>query len=314
MSAVLLLIGGFVLLYFGAEGLVRGSSSLAMRIGISPLIVGITVVAFGTSSPELIVSVGAALEGNPGIALGNVIGSNICNIALILGLAALIKPIKVHTQLIRTDVPVMIGASVLLWVMFSDQAINRLEGGILFIVLIGYLAYSIRKTRSRPEKVNGEMPPSGEMKPWRSVFFAVIGLILLAVGADMFVSGAIQVAQWFQIPDAVVGLTIVAVGTSLPELATSIVAAMKGEGDISIGNVIGSNIFNLLSILGITAMIAPMKSADISIIDLSVMLGLALLMLPLMRSGQTISRVEGVLLLAIYLGYITYLLWGTIQF
>ena len=281
------------MLYFGAEGLVRGSSSFAMRMGISPLIVGITVVAFGTSSPELIVSLRAAIEGNAGIALGNVIGSNICNIALILGLSALIKPIKVHTQLIRTDVPIMIGASVLLLVLFSDQSINRLEGGILFITLIGYLFYNIKMAQAVPENTEEAIVEASavvSMNPLRSVLFAVAGLILLAIGADTFVRGAILIADWFQIPKAVVGLTIVAIGTSLPELATSIVAATKGEGDISIGNVVGSNILNILAILGLTALITPMQSTDISYIDLSVLLGTALLLLPIMRSNHTITR------------------------
>lgn len=309
--AILQLAGGLAALYVGAEALIRGSSALALRIGMSPLIVGITVVAFGTSSPELIVSLRAAVAGTAGLAIGNVIGSNICNIALILGLVSLIRPISVHAQLVRIDVPVMIGASLLLVGFFWDQTLSRLEGGVLVGMLVVYLGYNIWHTQQSRKLVDRATEASESLprtNPMRSIVFVAVGLGLLAFGADTFVQGATLMAMRFSVPDAIIGLTIVALGTSLPELATSLVASVKGEGDLSIGNVVGSNIFNILAILGITSMIIPLQSADIDRVDLTVMTGVALCMLPVVRTGHEISRWEGGFLLAVYIGYTVYLI------
>ncbi len=307
MITILQLVAGLALLYVGAEGLVRGSAQLALRLGLSPLVIGLTVVAFGTSSPELVVSVKAALAGNGDISFGNVVGSNICNIALILGLASVMRPMKVNLQLLRLDVPIMIGVSVLLTLLLLDGGLNRLEGFLLFAGIIGYMTVSyIVATRDRINIVadDVEYVPKPVHSVWRDLFFVVVGLAALVFGADLLVKGAVSVAQFFGISDAVIGLTIVAVGTSLPELATSVVAAIKGEGDIAVGNVVGSNIFNILSILGLTALIQPINAEGIELFDLLTMTFMAVIMIPVMRTGLRVNRWEGAFLLVLYGGYI----------
>lgn len=311
VEIVLYLIGGLVLLFIGAEGLIRGSSNLAIKIGITPLVVGLTVVAFGTSTPELVVSLKAALLGNSTISLGNVIGSNIANIALILGVASLIRPLDVHAKVIMREIPIMIGISVLLLLLLIDGELGFIDGLIFVVGLIVYLVVNvlIARKEKNPE-IDSEFKEGLKSKLGIpiSIVLMIVGLGLLILGADLFVQSAVAIAKMFNVSDAIIGLTIVAIGTSLPELITSIVAAYKKETDIAIGNVVGSNVFNILGILGITALIIPISSVGISYVDLGVMLVTAIILFPLSRSGFSISRVEGVFLLAGYAGYIYYLI------
>jgi cation:H+ antiporter len=301
---------GIGLLYAGAEGLVRGSASLARRFGLSPLVIGLTVVAFGTSMPELVVSIGAALADQGPIAVGNVVGSNIANVGLILGISALIQPPRVHAQVIRIDLPIMVAASLLLAALLSDGGVARWEGAVLVVLLAGYVVFSLRLAKKEPEEVLAEFDagvPAPTRGVWIDALLVAAGLALLVGGARALVSGAVNIAQGFGVSEVVIGLTVVAIGTSLPELATSIIAALKGEGDIAVGNVVGSNIFNIFGIVGISSVVRPLVPAGVGPVDLGAMLVLALMLLPLMRSGFRVSRVEGVLLLAVYAGYLVYL-------
>ena len=299
------------MLFIGAEGLIRGSSNLAIKIGITPLVVGLTVVAFGTSTPELVVSLKAALLGNSSISLGNVVGSNIANIALILGVAALIRPLDVHAKVIMREIPIMIGISILLLLLLIDGELGFLDGLIFVIGLIVYLVVNvlIARKEKNPE-IDSEFSEGLKSKLGIpvSIVLMIAGLGLLILGANLFVQSAVAIAKIFNVSDAIIGLTIVAIGTSLPELITSIVAAYKKEADIAIGNVVGSNIFNILGILGITALIIPISSVGISYVDLGVMLFTAIILFPLSRTGFSFSRFEGALLLAGYGGYIYYLI------
>jgi cation:H+ antiporter len=311
IEIALYLLGGLVLLFIGAEGLIRGSSNLAIKIGITPLVVGLTVVAFGTSAPELVVSLKAALIGNSSIALGNVIGSNIANIALILGVAALIRPLDVHANVIMREIPIMIGISIMLIILLLDGEIGLIDGVIFVTGVVVYTIVNIFLARKEKNpEVDAEFKEGLESKLGVpiSILFVVVGLGLLILGANFFVQSAIAIAKLFHLSDAVIGLTIVAVGTSLPELITSIVASYKKEADIAIGNVVGSNIFNILSILGITAIIIPISSAGISYVDLGIMLIAAIVLFPLSRTGFSITRLEGAMLLSGYVIYIYYLL------
>jgi cation:H+ antiporter len=311
IEIALYLLGGLVLLFIGAEGLIRGSSNLAIKIGITPLVVGLTVVAFGTSAPELVVSLKAALIGNSSIALGNVIGSNIANIALILGVAALFRPLDVHANVIMREIPIMIGISIMLIILLLDGEIGLIDGVIFVTGVVVYTIVNIFLARKEKNpEVDAEFKEGLESKLGVpiSILFVVVGLGLLILGANFFVQSAIAIAKLFHLSDAVIGLTIVAVGTSLPELITSIVASYKKEADIAIGNVVGSNIFNILSILGITAIIIPISSAGISYVDLGIMLIAAIVLFPLSRSGFSITRLEGTILVVGYVIYIYYLL------
>jgi cation:H+ antiporter len=310
-STILILVLGLVLLYFGAEGLVRGSSSLALRLGVGPLLVGLTVVAFGTSTPELVVSLMAAYLGQGDISVGNVVGSNICNIGLILGFCALIIPIKVASQIVRVDTPIMIGVTALAMALLYDGALTRFEGIILFILLLVYVLFSIRLARKQvSDPLAGEF--SEEIKiskwgTWEDIAFIVGGLVMLVFGARFLVEAAIDIAKAFGLSEAVIGLTIVAVGTSLPEFATSLVAALKKEADIAVGNIVGSNIFNILGILGISSAVTPLSSAGITAIDLGVMMLFALVLWIFSRTGHLLTRFEGFLMLAGYAGYVAWL-------
>lgn len=304
------LIGGLVLLFTGAEGLIKGSSNLAIRVGISPLVVGLTVVAFGTSAPELVVSLKAAIIGNSSISLGNVMGSNIANIALILGLSAIIKPIQIHAKVISREIPIMIVFSVLLLVVLVDGMLCFIEGLIFILLILIYTVTNVfmakREKSSEVDKEFKEGLKSRLGAPMSLVLF-VAGLALLIIGANLFVQSAVAIAKILNVNDVVIGLTIVAVGTSLPELMTSIVASYKNESDIAVGNVVGSNIFNILGILGITAVITPISSAGITAVDMAVMLLSALVLLPFSKSGAKITRFEGMILLSGYAGYLYYL-------
>ncbi|MCE9778768.1 calcium/sodium antiporter [Shewanella algae] len=303
MLIALSILGGFLILTLGAEALVRGASVIALRLGITPLVIGLTIVAFGTSAPELAVSVKSALAGSPGIALGNVVGSNIANIGLILALTALIRPIGVQTQMVRRDIPLMIGASILMWLLVLDGELSLIDGAVLTSLLVGYLLLSYFSSKGE----DTDEPIEGPKNPLLSLLFIIAGIGMLVGGGILFVDGAVELARTFGISEVVIGLTIIAIGTSMPELVTSILAALKGQSDIAIGNVVGSNLFNLLGILGVTALVHPISSAGFSTLDFSVMLALALLVLPFAWSGFRIGRREGTILLLGYCGYMGYL-------
>ena len=301
---------GLGLLYAGAQILVKGGAALAFRLGLNALVIGLTVIAYGTSSPELVVSLKASLQGNGAIAIGNVVGSNICNVALILGLCALVKPLAASAQIIRREIPIMIGVSVLLIVLMWDDSLGRIDGAILFTGIVVYTWLTVRQARAETKGLASKEYDQDFNKPavglGRSIFLVVAGLGVLVVASHFFVTGAVELAKSWGVTDAVIGLTVVAVGTSMPEFATSLVAAFRGHGDVAIGNVVGSNIFNVLGILGVAALIHPIDTSSIGREDLGVMLAAAVAMLPAARSGGGISRVEGAVLLA---GYIAYTVW-----
>jgi cation:H+ antiporter len=312
---LLLIGGGLALLTVGSDKLVEGSSAIALKLGVSPLLIGITIVAFGTSAPELIVSINAALSGNGGISVGNVVGSNIANIGLILGVASIITPMAVHTDLIRRDIPIMIGISAVAGFFIFGAEVSRLEGLFLFSGLIAFLYLSVRWARQEkadPALVKELEAPaaSSHLTTWQAWGWTILGLAMLAGGSEALVRGAVSIAETLGMSQTLIGLTIVAVGTSLPELATSVAAAMKGESDIAVGNVVGSNIFNALGILGISAMMRPLPTATFSVVDLGVMMGFAILMLPMARNDSRILRWEAVLLLGGYVAYMGWLIRG----
>jgi cation:H+ antiporter len=299
---------GAALLFVGGESLVTGASRLALRLGISALAVGLTVVAFGTSMPELFVSLEAALNDQDDVALGNVVGSNICNIALILGLSALVKPVAINTRVVKLDMPVLILASAWLLYAMLDHGVSRFEGAVCVLALLGYLAFNLKEAGKESsgeiETVDSDSAPKGSRR--RNLAFIVFGLGALALGADKFIDGSVSMAQVLGLSPAFIGLTIVAVGTSLPELAVTVIAASRGEGDIAVGNVVGSNIFNILAILGITALIRPLERGGILWQDLAVMAGMTVALIPLLLMGSHLTRVRGGLLLASYFAYLAW--------
>ena len=313
----LLFIAGGVLLIGGAELLVRGASRLAVAAGISPLVVGLTVVALGTSSPELAVTVGAAWAGDADVALGNVVGSNIFNLLFILGISALITPLVVAQQLVRLDVPLMIGASLLTVLLGLDGTIGRLDGGMLFGVAIGYTVFLVWQSRREGKDVEKEYDAAfgdgdeGRRVSWPgNLGLVVVGLALLVVGARWLVSAAVSTAEALGVSELVVGLTIVAAGTSLPEVATSILASVRGQRDIAVGNAVGSNIFNLLAVLGLGSLVAPGIAVPAGALsfDMPIMVGVAVATPPVFFTGYLIARWEGAVLLAYYAAYTAYLI------
>ena len=312
LMIALYITGGLVLLYFGADWLVQGAVTLALHLGLSPLIVGLTVVALGTSVPEALVSVQAAIGHQGGIALGNVIGSNILNIALILGLSSLIHPLKVDSHIVKADVPLLTGATFMLVVLLEDFHISRMEGAFLLLCIVGYVAGNIMTVkRDSPDenKIEGmEVPENPGKTLWRDVGFLVLGIITLGFGANFLVSGAVDLARIFGLSEALIGLTIVSIGTGTPELATALMAAFRKTPDLAIGNAVGSNIFNIMFVLGIAGLVAPLDGKGISSVDLYVMLGVTILLLPTVWTGRILDRKEGFLFLAIYVGYL-YHLW-----
>jgi cation:H+ antiporter len=323
MSTILLLIAGLALLIIGAEILVRGASRLAAAAGISPLVIGLTVVAFGTSSPELAVSVQSAFAGQADIALGNVVGSNIFNILFVLGISALIIPLVVAQQLVRLDVPLMIGVSVLVYLFGLNGQIGRMEGAILFLGIIAYTVFLIRQSRKETKEVREEYAQEfADRQPHGIKFFLVNlllvvgGLTLLILGARWLVDSAVTLAQALGLSELIIGLTIVAIGTSMPEVATSIVAAVRGERDIAVGNVVGSNIFNLLAVLGLTSLVAPngvpVPEAALAF-DLPVMTAVAFACLPIFFTGYRVARWEGAVFLGYYAAYVLYLILKATQ-
>jgi cation:H+ antiporter len=316
MTITWLLIIGLVLLYFGAEWLVKGAVAVSQKLGLAPLVIGLTVVAFGTSMPEMTVSIQAALSGSGDIAAANVIGSNIFNIAFILGLAALICPIRITAQLIRIDIPIMIGVSLACVGVLFNRHLSRMEGFLLFAGITAYTWFSFYLAKKKPSEtvVKEAEEMLREQKAdwlsaslWRASGAVLAGLILLVSGSKALIIGSIQLARAFGVSEAVIGLTIVSVGTSLPELATSVIAAFRREPDIAVGNVVGSNIFNVLGILGCSSLLNPYSASGVTPVDLSVMLGIAVLSLPLMWSKFTLSRWEGAFLLICYGGYLWHL-------
>ncbi len=311
LTSIFILFLGLVLLYYGAEWLIKGAAALALALGMSPLLVGLTVVAYGTSAPELIVSLKAAFSGNGGIAVGNIVGSNIANIGLVLGIAALIKPLKVQLEIIKVHVPLMIGFSLLACWMLSDEVVSRYEGGVLFSLLIAYTVLSTRlsKKEDRSEimdEFKGEQPE--KMPIAKDLGLIGAGMAGLLLGGHWLVEGSVAIAKIVGVSDTVIGLTIVAVGTSAPEIVAAAVAAKRGHPDIAVGNAIGSCVFNLLNVLGLAAMVHPLTANGIGVLDMGFMVGLAILVLPLMRTGSIIQRSEGVICLIAYVSYIA-LMW-----
>jgi cation:H+ antiporter len=315
---LLLFLCGLVLLVVGAELLVRGASCLATAIGISPLVIGLTVVAYGTSSPELAVSVQAALNGQADIALGNVVGSNIFNVLFILGLSALITPLLVAQQLVRLDVPLMIGISLLTLFVALDGVVSPFDGAFLFVGAIVYTIFLIRQSRNEGKAITEEYAQEFGAKgsqPAGSVVFQlgliVAGLALLVLGSRWLVNGAVEAARWLGVSELVIGLTIIAAGTSLPEVATSVLASIRGERDIAVGNVVGSNIFNILAVLGLSSLLAPSGvSAAPAVLrfDLLIMIAVTVACLPIFFTGHIINRWEGALFLGYYVAYTLYLI------
>ncbi|MBU2281217.1 MAG: calcium/sodium antiporter, partial [Gammaproteobacteria bacterium] len=313
------LITGLVLLVAGAEVLVRGAAKLAAQFGIPPLIIGLTVVAFGTSAPETAVSVQAALNGSGDIAIGNVLGSNIANVLLILGVTSLVAPLIVSRQLIRLDVPIMIGASLVTYALAWDGSLSRLDGALLFSAVIAYTAFLIISSRRATAAATADDEFAKEFgldetpKPYASLINAglvVAGLVLLVTGSNFLVEGAVSLARALGLSELVIGLTVIAIGTSLPELATSILAAIRGERDIAVGNIVGSNIFNLLCVLGLASLVSPNAigvAANALAFDFPVMIAVALACLPIFFTGYAINRWEGLLFVAYYVAYTVYL-------
>lgn len=305
IASITLVLLGLVLLALGAEGLVRGGSSLALRLGVTPLAVSLTVVALGTSSPELVVSVEAALEGNSAIALGNIVGSNISNVALILGVAALICPLAARAQVVRREMPITVGVSALLWLLVWDGEVGRADGFLLLTLGVGYLFFVYQTARRDPAPADvGAVPKPASRVPWRDSLMLVGGVALLVLGAQLLINGALVIAAALRISPVVVGLSLVAIGTSLPELAMAITAALKKDSDVVLGNVIGSNILNILFILGLTAIIHPIAAGQIRALDLGLMLGSAALLLVLLWLRPALERWSGAVLLG---GYALYL-------
>ena len=333
---LLLCFVGFVMLYFGAEWLVKGSSSLARSLGITPIVIGLTVVAFGTSAPELVVSVISSIKGNSMIAVGNVVGSNICNIALVLGMAAVFQPITCDRSVIKRDIPIMLGISIYLLVISLNSELGRFEGATLFggIILYTFFNYYTAKKEPKMASVGGSMATEGALgspgggaldnlgdledikyitSRQKQIVFTVVGIIGVVAGAQLVVETAVKIMTVLGVSEKFIGLTIVAFGTSLPELATSVVAAIRKEMDISIGNLVGSNVFNILSVLGAASLIRPIPIPggffeSGLVIDYLVMILTSSLPWVMMRKTNTITRIDGIILLSCYAGYIIYLI------
>ena len=306
--------GGLVLLYFGADWLVQGAITMALHLGLSPLIVGLTVVALGTSVPEALVSVQAAIGNQGGLAIGNVVGSNILNIALILGLSALISPLKVDSHLVKADVPLLAGATFMLIVLLEDFHISRMEGAFLLLCIVGYVVgniMTVKRTSPDKDKIEGmEVPDDPGKTLWRDIGLLIVGIITLGFGANFLVTGAVDLARIWGLSEALIGLTIVSIGTGTPELATALMAAYRKNSDLAIGNAVGSNLFNIMFVLGLAGLVAPLDATGINSSDLYVMLAVTLLLLPTVWTGRVLDRKEGFLFLAIYVAYLYYL-WPT---
>ncbi|MFK8113698.1 MAG: calcium/sodium antiporter [Rubripirellula sp.] len=312
--AVVSILVGFVALVGGGEFLVRSSEKLAIAAGISPLVTGLTVVAFATSAPELAVVVQSAFTGTTDLAIGNAVGSNIFNVLFVLGLSAMVAPLVVTARLVRLDVPIMVAATVLLWLLSLDGQLSRLDGLLMVGLLIVYLIWSIRESRKSNKIEESEIEiPSAEAAQtglWKQVVVFVVGLALLVVGAHFAVDGSVKIAQSFGVSELVIGLTVIAIGTSLPEVMTSVIATLRGQRDIAVGNVIGSNMYNVLGVLGLGSVIAPSGigvTYDAIHFDMPVMIAVAAACLPIFYIGHRIARWEGGILFAYYIAYTIYL-------
>ncbi len=306
ITSLTLLILSLVALYIGAGWLVQGSSALALKAKISPLVIGLTIVAFGTSAPELVVSLNAALKGEGEIAIGNILGSNIFNIGIILGISATIYPLQAKKQLLRIDIPVMLIATILLTIFFWNGELGRMEGGFFLAGIILYTIFSLYYSRKHGEEPNLELEE--QPRHWAFDTLEIVGgLVVLIFASHLLVENAVSIAREVGMSEAVIGLTIIAAGTSMPELATTIVAASKGKTDIAIGNIVGSNLFNILAIAGSCSLVQPIVAKNVNYIDLLVMLAISLLLLPLVKSGQKITRTEGLVLVIVYIIYVFWL-------
>ena len=307
---------GLTMLYFGAEWLVKGSAEIAIKFGISPLVVGLTVVAFGTSAPELLVCLQANFHGKGDLAVGNIVGSNICNIAMVLGASAIIFPLSIHLQILKREMAILMATSLLFVGMIYDGQLSHVEGAILFAGIIAYVVFSIIQARRAPESdLDETLSPEeieavlegGNQRLLINVGLILLGIVLLFIGSERLVLGAVAIASSLGVPEAIIALSLVAFGTSLPELATGVMASWKKQGDIVVGNAIGSCIFNILAVGGLTAAISPVITTQLKWIDLAVMVGTAAASWIMMRSDRRISRVEGAIMLVAYLGYCFYL-------
>ena len=300
---ILYLIFGSAMLFYGADFMVRGGSQVAKRFGLSPIVIGLTVVAFGTSLPELVVSIAAAVEGSSPIAIGNVVGSNIANVGLVLGLSSLIFPLKINLGQIKKDLIIYLAVCLLFTTFCVDGSVTRLEGLILFLCVIMYTLYSFSTSsnKNNPEESHSENIPNSLV----SYALIISGIALLSFGANLFVTGAIDIARYFGITEIVIGMTIVALGTSLPELATSIIASFRKEHAISIGNIIGSNLFNLLSVIGIASLVTPIESPkEILFFEIPYMIFYGIILFPIGMMKQPIHRITSILLLVGYVLFI----------
>jgi cation:H+ antiporter len=309
--ALLLLTVGFLVLGFGAELMVRGSSTIALKLGVTPLVIGLTVVAFGTSAPELAVSIQSTLSGRSPLALGNVIGSNIANIGLILGLMAIIRPINIEQELVKKQIPLVIASSVLLWLLLIDGEIGFVDGVFLCAGLVGFLLFSYKQAKldeAACELIASNPIIAAPQKP--TIFYVIlllVGILMLVYGSMLFVQSAIDMARILGVSEVIIGLSLVAIGTSVPELATSIAASIKGEYGLAVGNIVGSNLFNILGVLGITGLLDSIYGGEFGLIDFGVMLAYAVILLPFAWTNLQISRLEGFALLAGYVAYMLYI-------
>lgn len=320
LNYTLAVLGGFLFLVWGADRFVVGAAATARNLGVAPLIIGLTIVGFGTSAPEMLVSAVAALQGNPGLAVGNAIGSNITNIALILGLTALIVPLSINSKLLRRELPILLATMIAGLLLLLDGELSRLDGVILLLGLLAMVIWMVRTGLAERggdplgTEFSDEIPRDMPMS--RALFWVGIGLLVLLASSQLLVWGAVGIAQTLGVSDLIIGLTIVALGTSLPELAASIVSALKGEHDIAVGNVIGSNLFNLLAVLGIPGLLHPLAiEFEVLTRDYPIMIGLTLMFFVMaygFRAPGRINRLEGGILLACYLGYQTLLYFSTV--
>jgi len=306
---VVLFVVGLVILVVGAELLIRGAVRVARAAGVSPFVVGFTVIGFGTSAPELVVGLSAALNGSSEIALGNVVGSNITNVGLVLGTAAVVAPLAAKMRLLTVEVPLVIGCSLLLWALCWDGQVSRGDGAILLAGFAALVVYMFRSVRSESPAVKAELglAVAEKMRVWVAIVFVAIGLVGLVGGAHLMVTAAVELARGLGVSEWLIGLTVVAVGTSLPELAAAVVGALRGEADIVLGNIAGSNLFNVLLICGVTAVVRPLPvPATALTVELPMMTGFAVLLLLVVANGLRVHRWEGALLLAAYSGFVVW--------
>ena len=303
---------GLILLGLGADALLKGASGLALRFGIPPFIVGLTIVGFGTSAPELAVNLSAAWQGRTDVALGNVVGSNIANIGLILGLSALIAPLAVHMRLLRIETPLVVLAGLALWFFAGVGQLNRIEAAALLAGFLAFLIYALRSSGDEPAEVQQELAgAAGSMAPaWLGIVRFLAGLAIMVLGAGLMVDSAVAIARMAGLSELIIGLTIVAIGTSIPELATSLLAALRGQNDIAVGNVLGSCLFNILLVLGATAMLQPLPVAEsLAYVEIPVMIAFSIVIYPMIVRDLCIRRGEGAFLLAAYLAFLGFQVW-----